>query len=486
MIGYSNVQAFTMTVAAFNAVLAVIVWTLLRHSPRRLPAGLWSLGVLANAFGLPLIALRGMVPEVLSYLLANALIFGGYVLRLQALRIALGRPWPLLQWTSWWLVPLGIHAVLWRAVPPVVMVSFGYVVNIVGTLALAGHARALGRAESSPNATLIARIEAVLAVSLSVRWFCLTSGLVAPQPFDITWDFLQVAIVGFICGTYGTLAYMALLLDQSRVAQLRASALRQDEQLRREAAERTGHELRELLGQRDRLVAERDRLLRVLAHEIHQPLHNAGGALQSAVSVLAGSPGAMAEAASTRLARARAVLGEVHSVLGNTLTASEILTQGAPLARQEVEIDLLVALTLGDLDDALRQRVEVRHLTPLRTVVVDPGLMRVALRNLLRNAFIHGGETVRVRLDITDHADPDGLAITVEDDGPGLNEAQAKALGGDAGDSAWPPDARGLGLFIVRRAMALHGGHLQLSNTAPRGLRARIVLPDLPADLAAP
>lgn len=72
----------------------------------------------------------------------------------------------------------------------------------------------------------------------------------------------------------------------------------------------------------------------------------------------------------------------------------------------------------------------------------------------------------------------DGVALTVEDDGPGLTPGQcAEATRRGARlDEAAP--GHGLGLAIVRDLAHLHGGRLELDRSPLGGLRARVVFRD--------
>jgi signal transduction histidine kinase len=94
--------------------------------------------------------------------------------------------------------------------------------------------------------------------------------------------------------------------------------------------------------------------------------------------------------------------------------------------------------------------------------------------NLMENACKYGGGEVRVTLDA---AGDSALAFTVEDDGPGLDEAaRARALKrGERLDESAP--GQGLGLSIVADLAQLYGGRLSLEESALGGLKARLVLP---------
>ena len=99
-------------------------------------------------------------------------------------------------------------------------------------------------------------------------------------------------------------------------------------------------------------------------------------------------------------------------------------------------------------------------------------LITLAIGNLLDNAidFAPAGSTVRVELD--------GATVAVQDAGPGVPDYALPRLGERFFTTARPGGERsgsGLGLAIVQRVMVLHGGQMQVRNTAP-GLRVTLNL----------
>jgi signal transduction histidine kinase len=95
------------------------------------------------------------------------------------------------------------------------------------------------------------------------------------------------------------------------------------------------------------------------------------------------------------------------------------------------------------------------------------------LGNLLDNACIWA----RSRIGIASAATGGGVAITVDDDGPGLDASMREAVlqRGVRADEAAP--GSGLGLAIVRDLAELYGGSITLSASPAGGLRARLELP---------
>ena len=142
------------------------------------------------------------------------------------------------------------------------------------------------------------------------------------------------------------------------------------------------------------------------------------------------------------------------------------------------------AVDLGQMLQTLannvkRKGAEVELVTPDTPVMATlrPLAFRRALTNLAGNAADHGG---KVRLS-TRRLPSGGTEITVEDDGPGIPEAQR--------EEAFRPFSRlddsrnqntkgvGLGLAIARDVARSHGGDILLDASDLGGLKAVIHLP---------
>jgi signal transduction histidine kinase len=110
------------------------------------------------------------------------------------------------------------------------------------------------------------------------------------------------------------------------------------------------------------------------------------------------------------------------------------------------------------------------------TVMVRPVSVKRAFANLIANAIAYGG-AARVTL----HQARDGPVVTIDDDGPGIPEADLRRV--------FDPFVRlessrnrgtggvGLGLTIARRAVEAEGGTVTLVNRKGGGVSARVALP---------
>jgi two-component system osmolarity sensor histidine kinase EnvZ len=109
-------------------------------------------------------------------------------------------------------------------------------------------------------------------------------------------------------------------------------------------------------------------------------------------------------------------------------------------------------------------------------VEVRPGALGRSIANLVENAARYGR-----RVDVLAGREPHRITITVDDDGPGIPEADREAVFRAfhrLEDSRNPETGGvGLGLTIARDAVRRHGGDVLLSDSPLGGLRAQITLP---------
>lgn len=122
----------------------------------------------------------------------------------------------------------------------------------------------------------------------------------------------------------------------------------------------------------------------------------------------------------------------------------------------------------------LREGLTITCSAPATPVRMDPDRMALAASNLLVNASRYAN--ARVTLELT--AGADGYSLAVEDDGPGIPESDRekvfKAFTRLDDSRSRGTGGYGLGLAIVARVAALHGGRA-LIETAKLG-GARIVI----------
>lgn len=117
-----------------------------------------------------------------------------------------------------------------------------------------------------------------------------------------------------------------------------------------------------------------------------------------------------------------------------------------------------------------------------REICLEPRYMGRALGNLIQNAATHANGRIAVVMD----DDGGDCLIHVDDDGPGIPEADRRRVfqAFTRLDRSRDRDTGGfgLGLAIVQRVVAWHGGRVEISRSPLGGARFTIRWPGLPAD----
>jgi signal transduction histidine kinase len=145
---------------------------------------------------------------------------------------------------------------------------------------------------------------------------------------------------------------------------------------------------------------------------------------------------------------------------------------------RKIDLAALVESLCTDLDEMGQPVSWSAHSTA--PVCCRPNEIRRAVRNLIQNAVVYGN-----RADVCLSAAPDRYDIIVEDEGPGIPDADRTRVFEpfvrlEASRSA-ETGGCGLGLTLVKAIAEGHGGKVALENRSERGLRVRLSLPREPA-----
>jgi len=116
------------------------------------------------------------------------------------------------------------------------------------------------------------------------------------------------------------------------------------------------------------------------------------------------------------------------------------------------------------------------------TVRMGREVLESVVGNLLDNARQHGGEGVRAVVEVSRGRGPVGeqVQIRIEDDGPGISEANARKVFERFFTTAREAGGSGLGLSIVQTLVEAHGGSIELDSRPGRTV-FRVALPVTPA-----
>ncbi|WP_306752943.1 sensor histidine kinase [Paracoccus actinidiae] len=231
--------------------------------------------------------------------------------------------------------------------------------------------------------------------------------------------------------------------------------------------------------ERARLASETEKLraalLNSVSHDLRTPLVTVIGAL-SALADGGLTAAQNRELAGEALNEARRLDRFVGNLLGMTR-----LEHGALVPRREVvPVAELIGRARGDLARVLAPfRVKVEIAPGTSPFFADPVLIGQALTNLLENATKYASEGSTIH--IAAQPVPDGVALTVIDEGPGIPKAERsrvfdifhRAVQGDG-----HPAGAGLGLAIVKGMIEANEGSVAAVEPAgSHGAAIRMILP---------
>ena len=242
----------------------------------------------------------------------------------------------------------------------------------------------------------------------------------------------------------------------------------------------------EMAGRVARLLQAQRELLTNVSHELRTPLSRLRVALELAADApgphRADGPTAQDElrAAEEDLAQLERMVEDVLRVASLDLSALQPESSQPPARRKRLDLAALAERTTRRFALACADRpVDVAAPDDPLWVDADAELVRRALDNLLDNARKYSEPTSPISVHVT--ADDAHAIITVVDAGVGIDPAdqphvftpffradrsRARGTGGV-----------GLGLTLVQRIAAAHGGSVALASTPGRGTTITLTLP---------
>jgi signal transduction histidine kinase len=207
-----------------------------------------------------------------------------------------------------------------------------------------------------------------------------------------------------------------------------------------------------------RSLAQQEGLIADAAHELRTPIASIRASLESAQLDPAAAPAAIETARTTSV--------RMGDTLDALLTWARLEAGTEPAGITDLRLDQLVEDVVADLDrdgrvDLAAEPVVVR---------ADAALIRIAVRNLVENALVHGtAPEGRVRVRVAEGA------IAVADDGPGL-PAEVLTASGIPRFRSDRDGGTGLGLWMTARIAEFHGGELTARNGEDGGAELRLQL----------
>jgi signal transduction histidine kinase len=246
---------------------------------------------------------------------------------------------------------------------------------------------------------------------------------------------------------------------------------RAEDELRRLSAELESR-VRQRTAQLEATVRELEAFSYSVSHDLRTPLR----AIHGFASMLEQQLGDdLPPEALHSLERVKAGAETMGTLIDEVLKLSQLGRQ--PLAHTTVNLSALAHEIVAELRDPDRD-VEVSIQPGLR-VTGDEQLLRIALVNLIDNAFKFTRHTTNARVEITGTREGQNLSMHIRDNGAGFDPKHA--------DRLFRPFKRlhseseftgtGIGLATVQHVIRRHGGTITASAAPGHGARFSLTLP---------
>jgi PAS domain S-box-containing protein len=226
------------------------------------------------------------------------------------------------------------------------------------------------------------------------------------------------------------------------------------------------------LADRRALEAEQKRFASMLNHEFRTPLSTIDGAIQRLEATSIGAD----DATRQRYRKIGVAVDRLIGMLDEYLSPERMASIGrqrrpASIAPRQLleeaathvrEAGRKATLSVGELPQALR---------------CEPEGLRLALKVLVDNALSFSPQNTLIELD--GRRVSDGIQLSVRDHGPGVTDADRPRIFDKfyRGNNAAGMPGSGLGLYMARSVVEVHGGTISLAEPDGRGAEFRIWLP---------
>lgn len=175
---------------------------------------------------------------------------------------------------------------------------------------------------------------------------------------------------------------------------------------------------------------------------------------------------------------------ELHRYIQSILQISRLESSQIQLRSEATDLNELVENVCEQLGPLWRDKNQIltTSLEPMFSIEIDGVLIQEVILNLIENAikYTPAGGRIQVKTEEVD----DKAVFSVQDSGPGISSEEQdrifeKFFRGEAHQTQ--TKGTGLGLFLVKYFVELHGGEVFLESELGKGTRVGFTLPLAPA-----
>ncbi|MGV0026206.1 PAS domain-containing sensor histidine kinase [Phormidesmis priestleyi] len=272
---------------------------------------------------------------------------------------------------------------------------------------------------------------------------------------------------------------LCVMNDITEIAKLYQQVQSLNANLEIQVADRTA-ELQQKMAELQELSQLKEDFLHAVSHDLRTPIVGMGLVLKNLLKRRLGSGEAAVQVARSILERMMQSCDRQLNLINSLLEAHSSEVKGVVLRCEAVQLNSLVQTVLAELEPlASENRATLVSIVSdaLPPVMGDAVQIQRVFENLLTNALQHNspGLTVTVRLTIVQNS----IRCEIRDDGVGMTLEECDHLFDRyvRGRRERRSAGIGLGLFLCRQIITVHGGQIGVESTPGNGATFWFTLP---------
>lgn len=310
----------------------------------------------------------------------------------------------------------------------------------------------------------------VLSEMAVVRWL---PDIVNHESFDIYKCWIYICASTVLLYAVLRRHHRHYVEDMQSLSRMAATVAASEEQVRKSNVElerRVNERTRELESANRELEA----FVHAVSHDLRAPLRGVTGFGQALLDL---APQGLDDKSKHYLKRIQEASQRMSDLIDDLLALSRI--NQSQMVRQEVDFSHLAAECASRIGERYPGRQVTLRIEPGMTVQGDLRLLRIALDNLLDNAWKYTAPRELAVIEVGSETVDGERRFHVRDNGVGFDMAYAGKLFGPFqrmhGDAQFP--GTGIGLVTVQRILTRHGGRIWADAVLNRGTTMTFTLP---------
>jgi signal transduction histidine kinase len=280
-----------------------------------------------------------------------------------------------------------------------------------------------------------------------------------------------------------TVGLLHIVQDVTEIAYLEQAVTQQRNELllARDQLAQQNARLRASNVELQRLDETKSAFVAIAAHELRTPLTAIMGYLEL---LTGGDAGSLSDRQMDYLRTAEVAAHRLLRITNDLLDVARLEAGRLELVLQPTDLAALVAAVAAEQATQLQaksQRLSLLASTDLPPALCDAVRAEQIIGNLIANAGKFSPPDTTIDVCLTEATEPGYLQVSITDRGVGISpEHQAvlfKPFGRIGGAGATGADGAGLGLFIARSLIDLHGGRIWYESLPGEGATFHVIFP---------